>query len=82
MSARSPMARLHLPLPRRTPTAMNFDTVLRKLFRDDGGRAFFFEADLGMGVKIPAYCRQVIGIAFDQWNVRHGKRPRSRDYTV
>ena len=50
---------------------MHLDAPLRQLVGDDPGGADFLEADLGMGVQIPADRGEFVGKGFDAFDVGH-----------
>src|ERR1700685_1208952 len=58
---------------------MHLDAPLRELVGDDSRRADFLEADLGMGVQIPADRGEFVGEGFDAVDGGHVIYPVERD---
>src|SRR5258708_22574576 len=58
---------------------MHLDAPLRQFVRDNAGGADFLEADLGMGVQIPADRGEFVGKGFDAVDIRHVCYPVAED---
>src|ERR1700733_12947969 len=65
----------HADHPGAAEPAMHFDAPLLELVGDDAGGADFLEADLGMGMQIPADRDEFVGKAFDTVDIWHGCYP-------
>ena len=58
---------------------MHLDAPLRQFVGDDAGGADFLEADLGMGVQIPADRGEFVGKAFDAVDIGHVCYPMAEE---